>query len=268
MDFLPFVHIEDGSVTIDYTIYFWILGIWLFYRIAIREQIFGCGPFYRKIAKYPDIAYDLFSKAPNWHINDFPKSKETHKSAVFYVPKLKNKKIITYFEGSLEEMIKSEKNLMKTLIEISERLRKITREYYHFTNIYKLNLSSSKEQTIDNMVYNATTIDAPESKYQKRLNRKEKALDGIINLALMNPYNDDVVKKYKINKEKLKKIFLELEKQNAGFTIESHYLSLACISYPETLEFIFSKYPFDYSEGEKISKRLWIYFKNKRVGEI
>ena len=84
MDFLPFVHIEDGSVTIDHTIYFWILGIWLFYRFAIREQIFGCGPLYRKIAKYPDIAYDLFSKAPNWHINNFPKSKETHKSAVFY----------------------------------------------------------------------------------------------------------------------------------------------------------------------------------------
>jgi hypothetical protein len=249
----------------------WIIGIGILYRVLIHEQLFGCGPLYRKIGKFPDYAYDLFSKDPRWYFADSAKDKKDLSGASFYVPKLDSKKVKTFFVGTDEERDKSEKLLFESLVEIEKQIKTISADYSTYTKIFLLNSTDYSQMSDESAIQShmASMFDDKEKEaWLKKTQRQDDALKGIIKLSLSNPFNKDVILKYKVDEQKLKDVFIQLEKQNAGFVVDNHYLSLACITFPETLEFLFSNYPFDYSEGVDISKRLWDYFKRKRVGEI
>ncbi|MDB0072173.1 hypothetical protein N9E72_01360 [Candidatus Pelagibacter sp.] len=134
----------------------------------------------------------------------------------------------------------------------SKNIKRITKEYLKYSN--SLQSISDFAKGIRDTVY-----------YEK----KEKIINEIIDLSLTEPNNRPVIKKFNLDKEKIKKIFEDLEYIGlAGQFAGAHYISISSILYPQTLEFIAYKERNEEMEKYDMINRLSDYFKNGETGNI
>lgn len=135
----------------------------------------------------------------------------------------------------------------------SNNIKKITKEYLKYSN--------SSFQSINELVKDVGNV--------SKFNKKEKIIDKIVDMALTEPNNEPVIKKFNLDKEKLKKIFEELEYTGlAGQYAGGHYVSISSILYPQTLEFIVFRERNEEMEKYDMINRLTDYFKNGETGNI
>ena len=134
----------------------------------------------------------------------------------------------------------------------SKNIKRITKEYLKYSNSL---------QSISDFANGIRDTDY----YDK----KEKIINKIIDLALTEPNNKPVVKKFNLDKKKIKKIFEDLEYIGlAGQFAGGHYISISSILYPQTLEFIAYKERNKEMEKYDMINRLSDYFKNGETGNI
>ena len=134
----------------------------------------------------------------------------------------------------------------------SKNIKRITKEYLKYSNSL---------QSISDFTKGIRITDY----YDK----KEKIINEIIDLALTEPNNKPVIKKFNLDKEKIKKIFEDLEYTGlVGQFAGGHYISISSILYPQTLEFIAYKERDEEMEKYDMINRLTDYFKNGETGNI
>ena len=134
----------------------------------------------------------------------------------------------------------------------SKNIKRITKEYLKYSNSL---------QSINDFTKGIRVTDY----YDK----KEKIINEIIDLALTEPNNKPVIKKFDLDKEKIKKIFEDLEYTGlVGQFAGGHYISISSILYPQTLEFIAYKERNEEMEKYDMINRLTDYFKNGETGNI
>ena len=134
----------------------------------------------------------------------------------------------------------------------SKNIKRITKEYLKYSNSL---------QSISDFAKGIRDT----GNYEK----KEKIINEIIDLSLTEPNNRPVIKKFNLDKEKIKKIFEDLEYIGlAGQFAGGHYISISSILYPQTLEFIAYKERNEEMEKYDMINRLTDYFKNGETGNI
>jgi hypothetical protein len=101
-----------------------------------------------------------------------------------------------------------------------------------------------------------------------RSDKRDLVLDEIVDTSFNEPNNQRVIKKFKLNKEKLKEIVRKLEFFGGAQYVAGHYISVSSILYPQTLEFIVYKDRKAEVEKMRMVLRIMDYFKNRETGNI
>jgi hypothetical protein len=101
-----------------------------------------------------------------------------------------------------------------------------------------------------------------------RSDKRDLVLDELVDTSFNEPNNQPVIKKFKLNKEKLKEIVRKLEFFGGAQYVAGHYISVSSILYPQTLEFIVYKDRKAEVEKMRMVLRIMDYFKNRETGNI
>jgi hypothetical protein len=101
-----------------------------------------------------------------------------------------------------------------------------------------------------------------------RVEKRNEALNKIIEQSLDEPNIQPVIKKFKINKVKLQEAFQELEMLGCAQYAKGHYVSISSLLYAQTLEYIFYQNRSSRVEKEKMAFTLIDYFDKNKTGDI
>ena len=97
---------------------------------------------------------------------------------------------------------------------------------------------------------------------------REDALEGIIDIALNDPNNENTIKKYKINKKNLKAKFEMLTINGAGIVAGNHFVAASALVYDQTLIFLYDKKQNEGLGKVLIAQALVDYFDQNKTGPV
>lgn len=129
--------------------------------------------------------------------------------------------------------------------------------------------SKIKRLTKNYLKYSLTAqTTAFEALSSSRAEDRSKILDEVLEMAFTEPNNQLVIKKFQLDKVKLKNIVEDIELNGGGQYEGGHYISISAILYPQTLEFIAYKERKTQLDKNRMILRIMDYFKNGETGNI
>ena len=114
--------------------------------------------------------------------------------------------------------------------------------------------------------YEANVFDLKASMQASR--SRDEGINGLIELALNDPNNKEIIKKYKINKKNLRKKYDTLVINGAGQVASGHWVAGSALVYAQTLMFLYDK---KLTKGMSIPVQAYAlieYFEQNKTGPV
>ena len=114
--------------------------------------------------------------------------------------------------------------------------------------------------------YEADVFDLKASMQASR--NRDEGINGLIELALNDPNNKAIIKKYKINKKNLRKKYDTFVINGAGQVASGHWVAGSALVYAQTLMFLYDK---KLTKGMSIPVQAYAlieYFEQNKTGPV
>ena len=135
--------------------------------------------------------------------------------------------------------------------------------------IFKSIKKSSSLVKYSKMIAKSYEVDAFDFKASMKATRnRDDGINGLIDLALNDPNNKAIIKKYKINKKNLRKKYDTLVINGAGQVASGHWVAGSALVYAQTLMFLYDK---KLTKGMSIPVQAYAlieYFEKNKTGPV
>ena len=135
--------------------------------------------------------------------------------------------------------------------------------------IFKSIKKSSSLVKYSKMIVKSYEVDAFDFKASMKATRnRDDGINGLIDLALNDPNNKAIIKKYKINKKNLRKKYDTMVINGAGQVASGHWVAGSALVYTQTLMFLYDK---KLTKGMSIPLQAYAlieYFEQNKTGPV